>query len=419
MKELINWMTNVFAPKASKISKNPWIASVQDSMVAIMPFILISSVVTMISIIKDYAPGFPDISYISNFSFGLSSLFIAFLIPTGTLEKLRLNKYRRQAGAMGVALFIMLVVPTFDEAGNIVIEFSRLGSGSMFVAIIAGLFTAWIMKLFSKKSLFKKDTLLPKFLVDSFDSMLPIIVIMVLSYLLMDLFKLNLYSFINIALSPLINIAQSFGGFVLIIFLISFFYTFGLSTALLAPVFYTVWFQGIAVNAENVAKGLSATYINTWEVFTGWLALGGTGCTLVLCILLLFAKSSKLKGIGKTCIVPSIFNINEPLIFGTVVFNPLFMIPVWICNLVLPAITYIAFSSGLVTIPYSVFQIWYIPAGIQTFLINHDVRGLVLLAIILVLSFVIYYPFFKVYDNQCVKEEEALRKKELEGVAHD
>ena len=406
MKKLIDWMTNDFGPKASKFAKNPWIASIQDTMISIMPIILISSFITILSIFNDFIPNFPDFSFISNYSFGLASIFVAFLIPTFVLEKLKLNKYKRQAGAMGVASFIMMSVPSFDEAGNMVMEFSRLGSGGMFVAIAAGLFTAFVMKIFSKKSLFKKGTVMPKFLVDSFDSMAPTLVLLFIGYILIYLLGLDLYNLVNIALSPLVNIAQSFGGFVLIMFLMCFFYSFGLSPWLLTPIYYSVGLQAIAVNAENVAKGMDATLITTNEVFGGWIWLGGTGCTLVLCVLyLVCAKSEKLKGMGKTTILPSIFNINEPIVFGTVVFNPLLMIPMWICGLVIPAVTYITFSLGLVKIPSSVFQLWYVPIGIQTFLTNHDVRGLILLAVLLALSTIIYYPFFKAYDNQCLKEE--------------
>ena len=47
MKKLIDWMTNTVGPKASKMAKNPWIASVQETMVATMPVMLISSFITI------------------------------------------------------------------------------------------------------------------------------------------------------------------------------------------------------------------------------------------------------------------------------------------------------------------------------------------------------------------------------------
>ena len=69
------------------------------------------------------------------------------------------------------------------------------------------------------------------------------------------------YNYVNIALSPLVNIAQSFGGFVLIMFLMCFFYSFGLSSWILVPVYYTVGINAIAENAKLVAAGLSLIHI--------------------------------------------------------------------------------------------------------------------------------------------------------------
>ena len=199
MKKLIDWMTNTVGSKASKMAKNPWIASVQETMVATMPVMLISSFITILSILNEYIPNFPDFSYISTFTMGLSSIMVAFMIPTFLLEKFRLPKYKRQAGFMGVALLFMMSQAGIDDAGNFAIASDRVGAGGMFVAIVAGLFVGFIMKVFSKRSLFKKDTTMPKFLVDSFDSMAPIIVIMIIAFITCHVLKLDLYNYVNIA----------------------------------------------------------------------------------------------------------------------------------------------------------------------------------------------------------------------------
>ena len=108
MKKLIDWMTNTVGSKASKMAKNPWIASVQETMVATMPVMLISSFITILSILNEYIPNFPDFSYISTFTMGLSSIMVAFMIPTFLLEKFRLPKYKRHAGFMGVSLLLIM-----------------------------------------------------------------------------------------------------------------------------------------------------------------------------------------------------------------------------------------------------------------------------------------------------------------------
>ena len=63
------------------------------------------------------------------------------------------------------------------------------------------------MKVFSKRSLYKKDTTMPKFS-RQFYSMAPIIVIMIIAFITCHVLKLDLYNYVvNIALSPLVNIA--------------------------------------------------------------------------------------------------------------------------------------------------------------------------------------------------------------------
>lgn len=43
--------------------------------------------------------------------------------------------------------------------------------------------------------------------------------------------------------------------------------------------------------------------------------------------------------------------------------------------------------------------------GISTFMVNQDVRGLIVLAINIVLLFMIWYPFFKAYEKEEIKLE--------------
>lgn len=82
MHNVMAWMTDSFAPKVNKIAKNPWIEAVQDGILTAMPMIFIGSFATILGIIKTYWKSFPDFSMISTFSFGLFSLFLAYLVST-------------------------------------------------------------------------------------------------------------------------------------------------------------------------------------------------------------------------------------------------------------------------------------------------------------------------------------------------
>ncbi len=59
-----------------------------------------------------------------------------------------------------------------------------------------------------------------------------------------------------------------------------------------------------------------------------YLLIGGVGSTLPLAFLLLRSRVTHLRTIGKMGIVPSFFNINEPILFGApIIMNPMMFIP--------------------------------------------------------------------------------------------
>ena len=77
-------------------------------------------------------------------------------------------------------------------------------------------------------------------------------------------------------------------------------------------------------NSSALADGKIIPNIAAEPLYQWFVWIGGSGCTIGLAILLATrAKSSYGKTLGRTSIVSSIFNINEPIIFGLpIVFNP-------------------------------------------------------------------------------------------------
>ncbi|KRL14629.1 MAG: PTS transporter subunit EIIC [Schleiferilactobacillus perolens] len=420
MQGFIDWMNKSFTPKMNKITGNAWVAGIQDAIMGVLPLILVGSLMTLLSLLKMVIPAIPDLSMINNFSFGIMSLFIAFLIPYYIMQRKKVLDKTIVAGTAGAALYLIAIFPKFSADGATVsFTFERFGGVGMFVALIAGLFTAFVMFLFSKFSFFKNNDALPDFIVVWFDSLLPVTLILLVGWAFTFQWHIDLFMVINAIFKPLTASAQSFVGFVFFTFLGVFFYSFGVSAWVLYPILYGVWVQGIQENANLVAAGHTATNINTMEVAAGWINLGGMGATFGLVFMMAFlAKSKRLKLIGGTVLVPTIFNINEPTIFGApVAFNPVMMVPMWINGIVLPAITWLTMHFGLVTIPDKMNQMWYLPIGVSTYIFNLDWRGLVLMAVNLVISTLIWYPFFRVYDNQLVETEAAKARAKKEKQA--
>ncbi|TCP31212.1 PTS system cellobiose-specific IIC component [Scopulibacillus darangshiensis] len=408
MNTFINWMNQNFTPKMNKITRNVWVSSIQDAIMAILPLILVGSLITLISILNNYFSRMPDFSPISTFSFGLISIFIALLTPYFIMEKKKKNDRKIISGLTGVSLFLMLLMPKLTSDGGITFKLERFGGNGMFVALFVGLIVGLVMYLFSKFSFFKNSSSLPDFIIVWFDTIIPITLLLFCGWLFTFQMHLDLYDLILKVFQPISFIAQSFTGFVLITFIGIFLYSFGISAWVLYPIMYPVWLEGIRANAKALAHGLHPHNIHTFETLMAWVWVGGMGTTLPLVLMMLFfAKSNQLKAIGKVTIIPGIFNINEPCIFGApVAFNPILMVPMWLNGLIIPAITYIVLNLGWVTIPAKLFQLWYMPVGISTFLVNSDVRGMILLVIVMVVSWLIWFPFFKVYDLQQLKTEQ-------------
>lgn len=406
MKKFIDWMTNSFAPKMNKVARNPWIAAIQESIMTCMPIIFIGSFIVLVSSLGGLIENFPDISMLSSFSMGLFSLFLSYLIPYHIMEKKRHNKTKKQAGIAGMALFLMLCGPAF-VGDNLEIATGKLGAGGMLAALAAGLFAGWIMNLFASFSFFKKDTQIPDFITVWFDTLIPMLVILVVGWVLVYLLGLDMFNLILSLFSPVAKVGDTFLGFFVLYFIgYAFLYTFGISTWVLYALEVSIIMPALDANIAAAAAGEILPKINVWGV-ADYMMIGGGGCTLALGIMfLIFSKSKKNKIIGRATIIPSIFNINEPLIFGApVAFNPILMIPMWIAGLLVPLCTYLAFFLNLVPRVSFQWAFWYAPAPISAFALG-GIRGLILCLVNFAIAWVVYLPFFKAYDRQCLKEEQ-------------
>ncbi|HBH0872867.1 TPA: PTS sugar transporter subunit IIC [Clostridioides difficile] len=406
MNKFIDFLSEKFTPVVNNMTKNIWVQSVQSTIMKVLPMVFVVSLVTIVSVLKNYISFLPDLSPINQYTFGLLGLFIAFLLPMEIMKNKKFESMSVVAGLAGAGLMLMMIRPEITNEGAI-FNFNRFGGEGMLVSLVAGLFSGLIMSLFGSFSFFGEDSALPDFVSKWFDNMLPITVIMFVGWGLIYGLNFDMFEIIVRVFKPVSDIAQTLPGFVLLNFLVVFIYSLGISGWVLSPITYSIQLGAIAANAAAVASGGVATNIYVYEVIqTGWITLGGLGATLPLVIMMCLSRVGRIKAIGRACIVPSIMNINEPVIFGApVAWNPFLMLPMWIGTVVISITTYLSMSMGFVTIPSKVFNLWYVPFGISTFTVNQDVRGLIVLAINIVLLFMIWYPFFKAYEKEEIKLE--------------
>ncbi|MCJ0316753.1 PTS sugar transporter subunit IIC [Clostridioides difficile] len=404
MNKFIDFLSEKFTPVVNNMTKNIWVQSVQSTIMKVLPMVFVGSLVTIVSVLKNYISFLPDLSPINQYTFGLLGLFIAFLLPMEIMKNKKFESMSVVAGLAGAGLMLMMIRPEITNEGAI-FNFNRFGGEGMLVSLVAGLFSGLIMSLFGSFSFFGEDSALPDFVSKWFDNMLPITVIMFVGWGLIYGLNFDMFEIIVRVFKPVSDIAQTLPGFVLLNFLVVFIYSLGISGWVLSPITYSIQLGAIAANAAAVASGGVAP--NPPKVIqTGWITLGGLGATLPLVIMMCLSRVGRIKAIGRACIVPSIMNINEPVIFGApVAWNPFLMLPMWIGTVVISITTYLSMSMGFVTIPSKVFNLWYVPFGISTFMVNQDVRGLIVLAINIVLLFMIWYPFFKAYEKEEIKLE--------------
>ena len=417
MKKFLNWLENSFAPKLQKVTNLTWIVVIKDSLMQILPFILAGSIFCCLAILNDYFPSLP--SFWTPFGWTMSkiSLMVAFLIPFNYCEKKRFRKQRIIAGISGLILFMIFCEPEIELEGTVGQGQDLYGAAGMFVAILAGIISGLIFGAFAKFSFFKEDSPIPDFVRQWFDALLPIILTVVLGWVLTSILGFNVASAVQSVFMPLQSVLNTWYGLVLISFLMCLIYSMGISTWVLTPVSEPVKLQLIAANLALVAAG-TATYKNLaifteTTMFTTYLWIGGVGCTLPLVILMARSKSESLKALGKACLVPGIFNINEPVVFGAIAWNPLLMVPMWIIGIVLPLVTWI-FTKVIpfAPIPRIQFELWYTPYPISTLISTQgSIRGLIFVILEFLLAAAIWYPFFKAYEAQKVKEEEADKAK--------
>lgn len=407
MNKFMDWLGNSFAPKMQKITQRPWIAALSSAMQKIIPFILTGSIVFLYNVFRSYITVLPDIGLLADYTFGMLGILTAFMMTNQAMEKLKHPRYTVVASLVSVIVFLIFTNPSVSEEGIFSLEMSRMGPTGILVGIISGIFVSIIFNLFGKLN-FLKDSEIPDFVVEWINNIIPISLTIGLSTFIVFKLNFDVFDAIIKLFSPLQLFGQTLPGFILLCFLPAFFYSIGISTWLWGAISTPIYMTGIMENIDAVAKGLPATNISTSEtVFTAALiTMGGVGATLALNVLMLRSKSAKMKTIGRICIVPSIFNINEPVMFSTpVVMNPLLMLPMWINGIVGPIIVWTVMRLGLMNIPSKMIQVGQIPAPISSFIITEDWRSIIVYILLFAVYTIVWYPFFKVFEKQLINEE--------------
>lgn len=209
--------------------------------------------------------------------------------------------------------------------------------------------------------------------------------------------------------APLQNLTDTLAGAVIIMVLMSVMWWCGIHGAaiIMGPLLTANALQNQAIldAGETLVAGENAkiVIIQFLYVFT---KLGGSGITIGFIIAtLIVARSAHLKQLGKLSLAPSLFNINEPVIFGMpIVFNPIMFVPFVIVPAIASFMVYFSILWGWAD-PFNALQVpWTTPPVISGFLIG-GWRAALLQIVTIAMAVAVYLPFVRTQDRVSYGEE--------------
>ena len=283
---------------------------------------------------------------------------------------------------------------------------TRIAAVGIFTGLVVGWITVQVYRFTVKHNWqIKMPASVPAGVSNSFSSLIPgacvAFVVMALN-LIFVLLGTDIFKVLYIPFSFISDITNTWWGFLIIIFLIHFLWWFGIHGATIMSSFYTP-----IILANMIANTKGASNFFAGDPLNAFVIIGGSGATLGVAIwLAFFSRSAQLKEIGKVELVPAIFNINEPLLFGLpIVYNVDLFIPFLGAPLVSGLVSYFAFTSKLVP-KIITQQPWPTPVGLSGFIGTASWRGAVLSIVCALVAFLVWFPFIKRYDNRLLKQEQ-------------
>lgn len=435
---------DALAAKAGKFAGSRFVRAIMDAGYSVISFSIIGAVFLILNVLPQAfpIPGFA--AFYANTLGRFSGLFqvvynstmgILALVFAGTFAYSYTDIYRREekidlVPMNGLMMFLMAFfitvleliwkngavqfITTFTKTKMVAGGYEASTNGITRIAavgIFTGLVIAWLTVQIYRYTVkhnwrIKMPASVPSGVSNSFSALIPgfcIAVVVALIELILVTLGTDIFQVLSIPFSFISAIADTWWGFLIIIFLIHFLWWFGIHGATIMSSFYTP-----IVLANMAANVNGANHFFAGDPMNSFVIIGGSGATLGMAIWLAFgSRSAQLKEIGKVELVPAIFNINEPLLFGLpIVYNINLLVPFICAPLASGLVGYIAVTSHLVP-KIIVQQPWPTPVGLSGYLATTSWQGAVLSIVCALVAFLVWFPFIKHYDNVLLKKEQA------------
>ncbi|MFM2484647.1 PTS sugar transporter subunit IIC [Celerinatantimonas yamalensis] len=409
------------APFAGKIGGQRHVMAVRDAFIGAIPFIIVGSFALIIA----YPPfskqtvnfwtvfaakHHNEIMAPFNYTMGIMALWVVTGLGYNLAKNYpKLNPFL--AGLLSLVTFLMLSAPMSNGA----LPVANMGGTGIFTAMIIGIFIPEMMHFLIKNNIgLKLPEQVPDKIRQSFDLLIPIALVMIVVYPL----SLAVYNetgmiipvLIMHVFKPLVSASDTLGAVLMITLIAQILWWAGVHGAtIVSGVIAPFVLSNLAVNQQALAAGTPGTELPTifaQPLIDFFIQIGGSGATFGLVLLFLRSRSMHLKSIGKLSLIPGCFNINEPVIFGApIVLNPIFFIPWVLAPLVCGTVAWFAFKFELLS-RIVIYPPWTTPSPIGAmWATNWSVQALLVIAINFTIATIIYFPFFKIYEESLLKEE--------------
>ncbi|AHI54291.1 PTS system cellobiose-specific IIC component [Spiroplasma sabaudiense Ar-1343] len=424
-----SWVNNNVMPGLTKFANQRHMLALRNAVVANIPLIIIGALFLIIlnfpigsgstDLLSSLLPPklVTTFQQINRMTMGLMSFVTAFAIGSELAKSYKMDP--TTGGVLTFTAFAMwvgadMLYVGLNDAGGLAggvwaMNMANIGSKGLFVAIISGIAMYEFYRLCKKYNItIRMPSVVPKSVSNSFIILIPILIWATVVGL--TRFWLG-FDFIN-DLGKILNPIQgaltgTLPGVMLTGLLITVFWMLGISGASVVGSFLRpFWTTAITENNDAFNAGLDIPYLYPEEFLQWGVWVGGSGATLGLLIsALLLAKSKQIKSISKVSIVPGIFNINEPVIFGfPIMLNAFLFIPFiltpQICILVGALLMQVLNVRFVATAP------WTLPGPIGAILsAGVDWKAVFIPLATIGISTVCYAPFMMAYDKSLLKQE--------------
>lgn len=410
MQAFITWLDQNAMPVFARIGSQRHFSAIRRAFLLIIPIILVGSLFMLIpgiygldQIMAPYAAKF---NFASDVTFGLIAVYLTFALAHNLAAS-----YKLDAVMVSLVATICFFMGSMDFAnfdGTNHIPLTWMGTWGMFGSILIAIYTVEMFRLIYTKGLYVKA---PPGVPEGVGRFLQAIVptfLTVLPIWLLSWFGFKPTALLVTVTQPLFSMADTYWAFLIALFIEHLTWYVGVhSWAAIGPAYFPFLISNGTANAEAFAQGLPLPYIATISTYFAGNA-GGTGSHFMLAVFGLFSKSKTLKAVAKAGIVPSLFGINEPILFGyPVILNPVYFIPMCILAPLLRSMVYLIVAAGLVARSHVPFMA-FVPPGFIWFFSNFDWRVWPWYILIsFVLAGICYYPFFRIHEKMVIAEEKA------------